>query len=146
MRRAVLGIVLLCALLGSSVSTEAQETKIRIAEPFRGQLYLPLYAAIAKGFAKEQGLSIDVTPSGGSDRAGALMLAGQVDVALAGPEVAIFIYNGESSDKPQIFATLVRARTDTSLGPARRKRTSNGRCSTEPKFSARGPAARPRSI
>jgi len=107
MKRAVLGILLLCALFGNPVSTEAQETKVRIAEPFRGQLYLPRYAAIAKGFAKEQGLSIEVTPAGGSDRAGALMLAGQVDVALAGPEVAIFIYNGESSDKPQIFATLV---------------------------------------
>ncbi len=107
MKRQLLGVIL-CALLGSfTAPAAAEEIKIRIAEPFRGQLYLPLYAAVAKGFIKEQGLSIDITPSGGSDRAGALMLAGQIDVALAGPEVAIFIHNGESPDKPQIIATVV---------------------------------------
>jgi len=109
MKRRLVG-GLLCALLGIGSffhPAAAQETKVRIAEPFRGQLYLPLYAAIAKGFAKEQGISIDITPAGGSDRAGALMLAGQIDVALAGPEVAIYIHNGESPDKPQIIATLV---------------------------------------
>ncbi|HEY8578464.1 MAG TPA: ABC transporter substrate-binding protein, partial [Beijerinckiaceae bacterium] len=39
-------------------------------------------------------------------RAGAMILSGQADFALAGPEVPIYIYNGESADKPLIFSAL----------------------------------------
>ena len=37
---------------------------------------------------------------------GALLLSGQTDFGLAGPEVPIYIYNGESPDKPVIFCAL----------------------------------------
>jgi NitT/TauT family transport system substrate-binding protein len=46
-----------------------------------------------------------ITTNGG-DRAGAMILSGQADFALAGPEVPIYIYNGESPDKPIIFCAL----------------------------------------
>jgi hypothetical protein len=34
------------------------------------------------------------------------VISGQVDVGLAGPEVAIYIYNSESPDKPVMFCSI----------------------------------------
>jgi NitT/TauT family transport system substrate-binding protein len=80
--------------------------KLRIAEAARSYFYTPMYAAIGKGFAKAQGLDVEVTTANGGDRVGALVLAGGTDVGLAGPEVPIYIVNGESPDKPAIFCAL----------------------------------------
>lgn len=80
--------------------------KLKLAEPLRSQFYVPMYVALGKGFVKDEGLEVELTTAQGGDRAGALMLSGQVDFALAGPEVPIYIYNGESADKPVIFCAL----------------------------------------
>ena len=60
----------------------------------------------AKGIVKEQGLEVELVSAGGSDRVGALVLADGVDFGLAGPEVPMYIYNGESTDKPLMFCAL----------------------------------------
>lgn len=80
--------------------------KLRIAEAARSYFYTPMYVAIGKGFAKAQGLEVEVTTTAGGDRVGALVLAGGTDVGLAGPEVPIYIVNGESPDKPAIFCAV----------------------------------------
>ncbi|WP_035972052.1 ABC transporter substrate-binding protein [Bradyrhizobium sp. WSM3983] len=84
----------------------ADQVKVKLAEVVRSQLYVPMYAAISKGFAAEQGLDVELVTANGGDRAGALVLSGQADFALAGPEVPIYIFNGESPDKPLIFSAL----------------------------------------
>jgi NitT/TauT family transport system substrate-binding protein len=99
---AMMGALLLAGLNGQA----SAQTKITVSEVLRSQFYLPMYVALAKGFAKEEGLEVDVISAGGGDRAGALMLSGGAHIALAGPEVAIYIYNGESLDKPVIFSAL----------------------------------------
>ena len=81
-------------------------TRLRIAEPTRSHFYAAQYVAIARGFAREQGLDVEITTLAGGDRVGALVLAGGTDVGLAGPEVPIYILNGESRDKPAIFCAL----------------------------------------
>jgi NitT/TauT family transport system substrate-binding protein len=65
-----------------------------------------MYVALANGYARDEGLDVEVISAGGGDRAGALMLSGGADIALAGPEVAIYIHNGETPDKPVIFCAL----------------------------------------
>src|SRR5260370_11086863 len=61
---------------------------------------------LSKGFAAAEGLEVELVTAKGGDGAGALVLSGKADFALAGPEVAIYIYNGESADKPLIFCAL----------------------------------------
>jgi NitT/TauT family transport system substrate-binding protein len=96
----------LAANLSFTTAHAADLIKVKMAEVVRSQFYVPMYVALAKGFAKDEGLDVELVTANGGDRAGALVLSGQVDFALAGPEVPIYIYNGESPDKPIIFCAL----------------------------------------
>lgn len=87
-------------------ATAADLIKLKMAEVVRSQFYIPMYVALGKGFVKEEGLDVELITTNGGDRAGALVLSGQADFGLAGPEVPIYIYNGESADKPLIFSAL----------------------------------------
>lgn len=101
--------LLSAALLITAFSWQAvaaERTKIRLAEVIRSQLYIPMYVALSKGFAAAEGLDVELVTANGGDRVGALILSGQADFGLAGPEVPIYIYNSESADKPLIFCAL----------------------------------------
>jgi len=87
-------------------ATAADPIKLKMAEVVRSQFYIPMYVALGKGFVKEEGLDVELITTNGGDRAGAMVLSGQADFGLAGPEVPIYIYNGESADKPLIFSAL----------------------------------------
>jgi NitT/TauT family transport system substrate-binding protein len=80
--------------------------KLKVAEVVRSQLFIPMYLAMSEGFTKEQRIDVELTTAIGGDRVGALILSGQADIGLAGPEVAIYIYNSESPDKPIMFCSL----------------------------------------
>jgi NitT/TauT family transport system substrate-binding protein len=100
---ASLGAATFAGTLGAA---RAQGTKVKVAEVLRSQFYTPMYVALGKGFVKEQGLDIELISAGGSDRVGALVLADGAEIGLAGPEVPMYIYNGESTDKPMMFCAL----------------------------------------
>lgn len=99
-------LVLAAVALTSGSASAADKIKLKMAEVVRSQFYIPMYVALAKGFVAEEGLDVDMVTTNGGDRAGALILSGQADFALAGPEVPIYIFNGESADKPLIFCAL----------------------------------------
>jgi NitT/TauT family transport system substrate-binding protein len=80
--------------------------KLKIAEVVRSQLFAPMYVAMSEGFMKDKGIDIDLVTANGGDRVGALVISGQADIGLAGPEVAIYIYNSESPDKPVMFCSV----------------------------------------
>jgi NitT/TauT family transport system substrate-binding protein len=80
--------------------------KLKVAEVVRSQLFAPMYVAINQSFFRDQGLELDLITANGGDRVGALVLSGQVDLGLAGPEVAIYLYNSETPDKPVIFCSV----------------------------------------
>lgn len=107
-RRVWYSFSLAMALLTAAFSPASAQDKIKLklAEVVRSQFYMPMYVAISKGFVADEGLEIDMVTTNGGDRAGALILSGQADFALAGPEVPVYIYNGESPDKPLIFSAL----------------------------------------
>ncbi|MDB5595039.1 MAG: hypothetical protein JWM36_2000 [Hyphomicrobiales bacterium] len=108
MIRTLLSVLTLAAATAlSSPALHAQEKiKLKMAEVVRSQFYMPMYVALAKGYVAEEGLEVEMITTNGGDRAGAMILSGQADFALAGPEVPIYIYNGESPDKPIIFCAL----------------------------------------
>jgi len=100
------GAVAAAAFGAMSNATAADLVKLKMAEVVRSQFYIPMYVALGKGFVKEEGLDVELVTTNGGDRAGALVLSGQADFGLAGPEVPIYIYNGESADKTLIFSAL----------------------------------------
>jgi NitT/TauT family transport system substrate-binding protein len=105
-RRAAMASIGSAALAASLGPARAQTVKIKVGEVLRTQFYTPMYVALGKGFVQQQGLEIELVSAGGSDRVGALVLADNVEFGLAGPEVPMYIYNGESADKPLIFCAL----------------------------------------
>ena len=99
------GLAFALGLPDSHASAQTQQ-KLKVAEVVRSQLFAPLYVAINRGFFRDQGIEIDLVTANGGDRVGALVLSGQVDIGLAGPEVAIYLYNSEAPDKPMMFCSV----------------------------------------
>jgi NitT/TauT family transport system substrate-binding protein len=105
-RRSTIASLGAAMVAGSVGPSRAQTTKIKVGEVLRTQFYTPMYVALGKGYVKDEGLEVELVSAGGSDRVGALVLADSVDFGLAGPEVPMYIYNGESPDKPLMFCAL----------------------------------------
>lgn len=103
---ALAGAFATSAFVAMPAATAADLVKLKMAEVVRSQFYIPMYVALGKGFVKDEGLDVDLVTTNGGDRTGALVLSGQADFGLAGPEVPIYIYNGESADKTVIFCAL----------------------------------------
>src|SRR6266511_5595133 len=80
--------------------------KIRYNEVVRSMLYAPAYVAIAKGFFDELGLDVTLATAQGGDKSVAIMLSNQADIALIGPESAIYVQNSDSPVKIPIFCGL----------------------------------------
>src|SRR5262245_39897005 len=64
------------------------------------------YAETARGEPRQLAIELELITANGGDRVGALVLSGQVDLGLAGPEVAIYLYNSETPDKPVMFCSV----------------------------------------
>jgi NitT/TauT family transport system substrate-binding protein len=100
-----LGLVLILGLPVAHAPAQSLQ-KLKVAEVVRSQLFAPMYVAIDQSFFKDQGIELDLITANGGDRVGALVLSGQVDLGLAGPEVAIYLYNSEAPDKPVMFCSV----------------------------------------
>ena len=102
--------ILLSFALGATICVSpihAQSLhKLKVAEVVRSQLFAPIYIAMSQGFMQQEGIDLELITANGGDRVGALVISGQADVGLAGPEVAIYIYNSESPDKPVMFCSI----------------------------------------
>jgi NitT/TauT family transport system substrate-binding protein len=81
-------------------------TKIRYSEVVRSLLYAPAYVAITKGYFKDAGLDVEMSTAFGGDKAMAALLSNAADIALIGPETAIYVLNSDSSTKARIFCGL----------------------------------------
>ena len=77
--------------------------KVRYNEVVRSMLYAPAYVAIAKGYFEELGMDVTLATAQGGDKSVAVMLSNQADIALIGPESAIYVQNSDSPVKIPIF-------------------------------------------
>ena len=80
--------------------------KVRYNEVVRSMLYAPAYVAITKGFFQEFGMDVTLATAQGGDKSVAIMLSNQADIALIGPESAIYVQNSDSPVKIPIFCGL----------------------------------------
>jgi NitT/TauT family transport system substrate-binding protein len=80
--------------------------KVRYNEVVRSLLYAPAYVAISKGHFKDAGLDVELTTANGGDKSMAALLSDSADIALMGPEAAIYVLNSDSTVKARIFCGL----------------------------------------
>ncbi len=101
--------LLLCAamLIGCG-APEDEMRKVELNEVTRSVFYAPQYVAITKGFFAEEGLDVNVTTAGGSDKAMTALIAGQADVCLAGPETGVYVCNEGKADHPVVVGQLTK--------------------------------------
>jgi NitT/TauT family transport system substrate-binding protein len=90
--------------------------KIRYSEVVRAIFYAPVYAAMTKGFFAEAGLDVALTTAQGGDKSVAALLSNSADIALIGPETAIYVQNSDSPTKIPIFGALTTADGFTLVG------------------------------
>jgi NitT/TauT family transport system substrate-binding protein len=93
--------------------------KVRYSEVVHSLLFAPAYAALANGTFRDAGLDVTMTTAQGGDKAMAALLGGSADIALIGPETAIYVLGSDSPIKARIFCGLTA--TDGYLLVARRK-------------------------
>jgi len=101
-------LIIPCSLLSLSAceSKKTETATIRLCEVTHSIYYAPQYAAIELGFFAEEGLTIELTNAGGSDKVMTAVLSGGADIGLAGPESAIYVAAQGNENHPKIFAGL----------------------------------------
>ena len=112
MKRFIVIIAIVCllsvSLVGLAGCNHQDKGVIRLAEVTHSVFYAPLYAAINLGYFEEEGVTLELTNSGGADKVMTAVLSGQVDVGFCGPEAVIYVYNEGKSDYPQVIGQLTR--------------------------------------
>src|SRR5271165_5618714 len=80
--------------------------KVRYNEVVRSVLYVPAYVAITNGYFEEQGIEQTLATAQGGDKSMAALLSNAADIALIGPETAIYVLTSDSPTKARIFCGL----------------------------------------
>ncbi len=92
----------------SLAGCSSDDNVIRINEVTHSVFYAPMYLADALGYYAEEGFEVEFTNGGGADNTMAAVLSGSADVGFCGPEAAMYILIGGSSDAPKVFGQLTK--------------------------------------
>lgn len=101
-------IITMCCIGVGCANTQGNLDKVKLAEVTHSVFYAPQYAAIEKGFFKEEGIDIELVGTQGADKTMAALLSGEVQIGLMGPEASIYVYNQGSKDYAISFAQLTK--------------------------------------
>lgn len=100
--------VLCCGIIGLTACKNTGDNVIRLNEVTHSVFYAPLYVAINKGYFEEYGIKIELTNGGGADKSMTAVISNQADVALLGPESAVYIKLQGSDNYPVVFGQLTQ--------------------------------------
>jgi len=103
----IIAILLLVALLTLTGCARENNT-VRVCEVTRSIFYAPQYVALALGYFKDEGLSVELTTGEGADAVMAGVLSGSIDIGFAGPEASIYVYNEGKDNYCQVFAQMTQ--------------------------------------
>ncbi len=81
---------------------------LQVNEVTHSVFYAPLYLADALGYFAEENIKIELTNGGGADNVMSAVLSGDADVGFCGPEAALYVLIGGSSDVPTVFGQLTK--------------------------------------
>ncbi len=82
--------------------------KVKVAEVAHTIFYAPQYAALSKGYFKEEGLDIELILTPGADKVTSAVLSGDVNIGFCGSEASIYVYNSGEKDYIVSFAGLTK--------------------------------------
>ena len=94
------------SLIGCQKKTK--EGTIRLNETTHSVFYAPLYVANYLGYFSDYGLTIEFTNGGGSDNSMTALISGGADIALLGPETAVYVKTQGSSNGAVIVGQLTQ--------------------------------------
>jgi len=89
-------------------NSDSSLTTIKVSEVTHSIFYTPFYVALENGYFEEVGIDIELMLVSGSDNVAASVLSNDTQIGLAGPESAIFVYNGGEKNYLQVFAGLTK--------------------------------------
>lgn len=110
MKRTILIVlaVLLVILPLACKPAETETVTLELHEVTRSVFYAPQYIAMSLGYFEEEGLHVEITTSGGSEKAMTALLSGDADLCLAGPETGVYVMNEGKDDHPVIVGQLTK--------------------------------------
>ena len=92
----------------SSCKKDDEITTVRLNEVTHSVFYAPLYLADALGYFAEEKIEIELTNGGGADNVMASVLSGDSDIGFCGPEAALYVLVGGSTDVPTVIGQLTK--------------------------------------
>ena len=81
---------------------------IRVNEVTHSIFYAPFYLADSLGYFEEENIKVEITNGGGADNVMASVLSGDSHIGFCGPEAAMYVLIGGSSDAPKVFGQLTK--------------------------------------
>ena len=81
---------------------------IKLNEVTHSIFYAPTYLAEALGYFEEENIKIELTNGGGADNVMASVLSGDSDIGFCGPEAALYVLIGGSTDVPTVIGQLTK--------------------------------------
>lgn len=108
----ILGLIIILAIVVTTVKLTPKKnenlTTVKLAEVTHSAFYAPMYIAIENGYFKENGINIDLILTSGADKVASAVLSNDVEIGFAGPESAIYVYNGGEENYLITFAGLTK--------------------------------------
>ena len=101
----------LFAFINNKTTKKSQKENIKtvkVAEVAHTIFYAPMYAAISKGFFKDENINVDLTLTAGADKVTAALLSKDADVGFCGSEATIYVYNSGEKDYLVNFARVTK--------------------------------------
>ncbi len=106
---AILGAALLSLLPLSACGGNGDGlTTVKLNEVTHSIFYAPMYLADSLGYFEEEGIKIQLTNGGGADNTMAAVLSNGADIGFCGPEAALYVALGGTSDIPTVFGQLTQ--------------------------------------
>ena len=111
MKKTLALFIIICTLAMSVCGCAKKENGLRhivLNEVTRSVFYAPLYAAVTRGFFKDEGIDLEIVTGGGSDKSMTALIAGEADFALMGPETGVYVVNEGETNHPKIIGQLTK--------------------------------------
>ena len=105
---AALSAGLLLLPISSCTNKDDNLKTVQVNEVTHSIFYAPLYLADSLGYFAEEGIRIELTNGGGADNVMSAVLSGDSDIGFCGPEAALYVLIGGSSDVPTVFGQLTK--------------------------------------